>query len=92
MSHEIGHNLGLFHDFDKRHGGSGQSKSNGWPNGQCETNESIMSYDSSEKRWTNCNKLDFEAHYVNRKATWCLDSMFLVLIYVPSILIPTYIL
>ena len=77
MSHEIGHTLGLMHDFDKRHGGTGQQKSAGWPNGKCETDKSIMSYESSEKTWTSCNKLDFEAHYLNYKAHWCLESMFL---------------
>ena len=76
MSHEIGHNIGLFHDFDKRHGGNGKMKSAGWPNGQCETNYAIMSYDSSETSWSQCNKLDFEAHYTNYKNVWCMDSMF----------------
>ena len=86
----MGHNLGLMHDFDKRHGGTGTAKSAGWPNGRCETNQNIMSYESSEKKWSECNKLDFEAHYVKHKAHWCMDSMFLhilELIYLCSILI-----
>jgi len=79
MSHEIGHNIGLFHDFDKRHGGNGNQKSNGWPNGRapyyCETDKSIMSYSSSEIKWTTCNKLDFEAHYLSLKSSWCMDTI-----------------
>ena len=84
MSHEIGHNIGLFHDFDKRHGGNGNQKSNGWPNGRapyyCETDKSIMSYSSSEIKWTQCNKLDFEAHYLNcnKMQSWCMDGMFCI--------------
>ena len=76
MAHEIGHNLGMEHDFAKRHGGSGMPFSNGFPNGECENFETIESYGSSMSRWSACSNKDFIAHYIRYKPTWCLASKY----------------
>ena len=34
FAHELGHNLGMYHDFDERHGGNGRPNSGGSCDGQ----------------------------------------------------------
>ena len=34
LAHELGHNLGMYHDFDERHGGNGRPNSGGSCDGQ----------------------------------------------------------
>jgi len=75
MAHELGHNLGMNHDFHSSHGGTGAPKSNGYPNGKCETNENIMSYDSSRGKWSTCSKKDFQAHYLRLQDSWCMEVL-----------------
>jgi len=68
VAHEMGHNLGMLHDFDDEHGGSG---------GPCD-GTGIMSYGSFPNEWSTCSKNDFLAHYNEIVASsskyWCLDD------------------
>ena len=69
LAHEIGHNLGFYHDFDNHHGGQSSS---------CNQNNHIMSYGSSKDKWSTCSKKDFEARYLWVKQTsyvsWCMEG------------------
>ena len=67
----MGHNLGMFHDHDKVHGGSGKSafQTGGNP-GPCESQKHIESYQSSREKWSKCSKADFEAYYLHITKKW----------------------
>jgi hypothetical protein len=72
VAHEMGHNMGMLHDFDSEHGGS---------NGPCD-GTGIMSYGSAPNVWSTCSKNDFLALYneiiAGSSAYWCLDSKLLL--------------
>lgn len=56
VAHELGHNFGMVHDFDAKHGGS---------NGTC-NKKGIMSYGSyAFTQWSSCSKSDWEEHYAS---------------------------
>ena len=68
MAHEVGHNLGMKHDFDEAHGGQSST---------CNQNNHIMSYGSSKEKWSTCSKADFQARYLQVKSknwTWCMEG------------------
>lgn len=51
VTHEMGHNLGMYHDFDSIHDGKGC-------NGQ-----GFMSYGAVPTQWSTCSKEDFLGQY-----------------------------
>ena len=66
--------LGMWHDFDKRHGGDGSPGTGGSCEGQ-----GTMSYgDDSPSRWSECSRKDFRAHYNQvldkARGQWCLPA------------------
>ena len=67
----MGHNFGMSHDFDKKHGGH-DNKCNG---------RGIMSYGDHDfwesiKTWSTCSKSDFEHHYTARNwGNCCLEDI-----------------
>merc|ERR1711997_1048482 len=71
-AHEIGHNLGMYHAFDAKHGGKGS---------KCDKNKGIMSYSENpnyKNPWSTCSKNDFQKHYnaiLNLKMPWCLEAV-----------------
>jgi len=68
VAHEMGHNMGMLHDFDEEHGGE---------NGPCDGN-GIMSYGSTPNVWSTCSRSDFLALYNQIMASsswnWCLTN------------------
>jgi len=61
IAHEMGHNLGMDHDFTEAHKASG-----------CD-GTGIMSYGDPPNQWSECSKRDFQAHYLTNKNNWCMD-------------------
>lgn len=61
IAHEMGHNLGMRHDFSPQHEAMGC-------NGQ-----GIMSYGNPPNKWSPCSKADLQAHYITVKSKWCMD-------------------
>ena len=68
----MGHNMGMLHDFDAQHGGSG---------GACD-GTGIMSYGSAPNQWSTCSKNDFLALYnqiiASSSWNWCLEGKYVV--------------
>lgn len=57
VAHEMGHNFGMSHDFDNKHGGD-NSPCNG---------QGIMSYGDAPAKWSQCSVADFTEYFVSRE-------------------------
>ena len=64
IAHEMGHNLGMSHDFSPAHTASGCDKTG------------VMSYGPPVNKWSTCSQADFQAHYLATKNTWCMEGKF----------------
>ena len=62
MAHELGHGIGMHHDFDPPHDTQGCDKTG------------LMSYGDFPMKWSTCSRADFEAHYLQHKDHWCMRS------------------
>ena len=65
--HEIGHNLGMDHDFNN-------DESTRYYKGKACNSKGVMSYGEKEKEWSQCSKNDFKAYYNIERTNWCLDG------------------
>ena len=60
LAHELGHNLGLNHDFSN---GNWKSPRFAHDSSPCTNVGGIMDYRSNAKKWTKCSADDFAAYY-----------------------------
>ena len=65
VAHEMGHNLGMLHDFDEQNGGE---------NGAC-NGEGLMSYGNVPQKWSSCSQANYLAHYNQFGGNnWCMPG------------------
>jgi hypothetical protein len=63
LAHEIAHNIGVRHDFNKD-----RTARQG-----CDSNNSIMNYVDSRKHWSKCSVNDFRRRFNLLRNKWCMD-------------------
>ena len=69
IAHEIGHNLGMYHDF-----GASTSTHRYDSNGNdCTGIGGYMDYVSNPNKWSTCSVEDYTTYY-NRVNPWCLEA------------------
>ena len=71
--HEIGHNLGMRHDFTGEDPMAMRIASNGQP---CTDNGGFMDYRANPNKWTACSREDFVDYWdaINaEQGSFCLD-------------------
>ena len=67
----MGHNFGMSHDFDPKHGGK---------TGPCNS-KGIMSYGDKLERWSSCSVSDFTGYYNSRNwGNTCMKGKYLIMI------------
>jgi len=66
FAHELGHNLGMRHDFAMEHGGTGVSSTS---NNPC-NGKGMMSYGNPPKAWSTCSNLDFAKWIHQEQQHW----------------------
>ena len=65
VAHEMGHNMGMLHDFDEQNGGS---------NGPC-NGQGLMSYGNTPQEWSTCSKANYLARYNQVGGNnWCMPG------------------
>ena len=80
MAHEIGHNLGMDHDFHSKH-------TRNRKNTPCEKDSHLMGYPKNDnlsqdeilegqREWSSCSRRDFVQHYqgVSSNLPWCMEA------------------
>merc|ERR1711935_1245565 len=70
LAHEIGHNLGMYHDFGPSHGGTGTATTS---TNDCNY-QGFMSYYDHLSQWSDCSISDFTAHYTYLADSWCMPE------------------
>jgi len=55
FAHELGHNIGMWHDFHDKHGGD---------NGKC-NGQGLMSYGNPPDKWSSCSDSDFISYWTS---------------------------
>merc|ERR1719392_481903 len=62
-AHEIGHVIGMRHDFIPEHVAAGCNR------------QGFESYVPHLNKWSKCSVRDFQAHYNNFKDSWCMEEL-----------------
>ena len=75
MAHQIGHAIGIYHDFDPKNGGTGISGS-----GNCAdvSDRSIMSYGPQDEIWSQCSRNNFREYYNSIQDSWCMERKLII--------------